>query len=58
MLLEHEQNNDLGMDALVSVCSCNERNDDLGMDALVSVCSWHTNGIMIWDALVTLVSVW
>ena len=35
MLLEHERNYDLGMDALVTVC---ERNYDLGMDALVSAC--------------------
>ena len=47
MLLEHERNYDLGMDALVSVCFWNtndERNYDLGMDALVSGCSWNTNG--------------
>ena len=34
MLLEHEQNYDLGMDALV--------------DALGTVCSWNKNGIIIW----------
>ena len=50
MLLEHERNYDLGMDALGTVCSwnTNERNYDLGMDALGTVCSWNTNGIMIW----------
>ena len=50
MLLEHEQNYDLGMDALVTVIMLleHERNSDLGMDALVTVCSWNTNGIMIW----------
>ena len=54
MLLEHDRNYDLGMDALVTVCSGqrmlveHERNYDLGMDALVTVCSWNTIGIMIW----------
>ena len=52
MLLEHERNYDLGMDALGTVCSWNtnehERNYDLGMDALGTVCSGNTNGIMIW----------
>ena len=53
MLLEHERNYGLGMDALVTVCSWNmsrehERNYGLGMDALVTVCSWNTNGIIVW----------
>ena len=49
MLLEHERNYDLGMDALVTPMLLeHERNYDLGMDALVTVCSWNTNGIMIW----------
>ena len=43
MLLEHEQNYGLGMDALVTVCSYG-----LGMDAMVTVCSWNANGIMVW----------
>ena len=58
MLLEHKRNYDLGMDAVVTVCSWNgcsgnrmllehERNYDLGMDALVTVCSWHKAGIVI-----------
>ena len=47
MLLEHERNYDLGMDALVTVCSC-ELNYDLGMDALVTVCFGSANGIMVW----------
>ena len=49
MLLEHERNCGLGMDALVSVCSLeHERKCGLGMDALVSLCSWNTNEIMVW----------
>ena len=36
MLLEHERNYGLGMDALVSVCS------------LVSVCFWNAIAIMVW----------
>ena len=49
MLLEHERNYGLGMDALVISHSLrHERNYGLGMDALVSVCSWNTNGIMVW----------
>ena len=42
MLLEHERNYALGMDALVTVCSA------LGVDALVTVWSLNTNGIMRW----------
>ena len=34
MLLEHERNYGLGMDALVSVCSWNTNGIGLGMDAL------------------------
>ena len=62
MLLEHERNYDLGMDALGTVCSWNtngimiwawmlwehERNYDLGMGALGTVCFGNTNGISIW----------
>ena len=62
MLLEHERNYGLGMDALEHErnygfghgCSGermlleHERNYGLGMDALVSVCSRNTNGIMVW----------
>ena len=48
MLLEHERNYGLGMDALVSGCSWNTNENDFGMDALVSGCSWNTNGIMVW----------
>ena len=50
VLLKHERNSGLGMDALVAVCSLleHERNHGLGMDALVIVCSWNTNGIMVW----------
>ena len=47
MLLEHERNYALGMDALVTVFE-HERNYALGMDALVTVCSWNTKGIMRW----------
>ena len=40
MLLKHERNYVLGMDALVPVCSLeHERNYGLGMDALVTICS-------------------
>ena len=42
MLLEHERDYGLGMDALVTVCSWNT-NDGSGMDALVTVCSWNTS---------------
>ena len=48
MLLEHERYYDLGMDALVIVCSRNERYYGLGIDALVGVCPWNTNVIMVW----------
>ena len=48
MLLEHERNYDLGMDAGHRMLLEHERNYDLGMDALVTVCSWNTNRIMIW----------
>ena len=48
MLLEHERNYDLGMDALGTVCSGNTNGIMMGMDALGTVCSWNTNGIMIW----------
>ena len=61
MLLGHERNYDLGMDAGATVCSWDtngimiwalllghERNYDLSMDARATVCSWDTNGIMIW----------
>ena len=44
MLLEHERNYGLGMDALIIVCSWN----GLGMDALIIVCSWNRNVIMVW----------
>ena len=51
MLLEHERNYGLGMDALVSGCSWKTNGimvwDGLGMDALVSVCSGNANGIMV-----------
>ena len=62
MLLEHERNYGLGMDALVIACSwevwfghaCfgrmilgHEQKYGLGMDALVSACSWDTKGIMV-----------
>ena len=40
MLLKHERNYGLGMDALVTVCSLeHDRNCGLGMDALVTICS-------------------
>ena len=50
MLLEHERYYDLGMDALVIVCS---RNTNVimiraWMLCMVIVCSRNTNGIMIW----------
>ena len=62
MLLEHERNYRLGMDALVSVCSWNTNGIEvwawilwspyalgcLGMDALFTVCSWNMNGIEVW----------
>ena len=48
MLLEHERNYGLGMDALVRMHLEHERNYGLGMDSLVSVCTWNTNGIMVW----------
>ena len=49
MLLEHERNYDLGMDALgTRMLLEHDRNYDLGMDALGTICSWNTNGIMIW----------
>ena len=49
MLFEHERYHGLGMDALVTVCSCkNECYHGLGMDALVIVCSWSTDVIMVW----------
>ena len=44
MLLEHERNYDLGMDAQVSEP---ERNYGSGMDALVIVCSPNPNGMMV-----------
>ena len=59
MLLERERNYDLGMDALVTVCSWkHERNYDLGMGALVTVCSWkhERNYDLGMDALVTVCS--
>ena len=49
MLLEHERDYGLGMDALRPVCSEtrmlleHERYYGLGMDALRPVCSWNTN---------------
>ena len=64
MLLEHERNHALGMDALVTVSSWKTngsmvwawmlwspyvaRNYAMGMDALVTACSWNTNGSMVW----------
>ena len=50
MLVEHERNYVLGMDALVHerMLSKHERKYVLGMDALVSICSWNTNVIMVW----------
>ena len=63
MLLEYERSHDLGMGALVSVCSWNTNvitvwgcySDrmlleyyGLGMDAAVTVCSWNTNVNMVW----------
>ena len=39
MLLKHERNFGLGMDAAVSACSWNTRYYGLGMEALVSVCT-------------------
>ena len=62
MLLKHERNNGLGMDALVIVCSWNTNGTmvwawrlwspyALGTRtglALVTVCSWNTNGTMVW----------
>ena len=48
MLLEHERDYGLGMNALVSVLLEHEWDSGLGMDALVSVCSGNTNEIMVW----------
>ena len=49
MLLEHERNYDLGMDAFGNhMILEHERNYDLGRDALGTACSWNTTGIMIW----------
>ena len=49
MLLEHERNYGLGMDAAgPRMLLEHERNYGLGMDALVIACSWNTNGIMVW----------
>ena len=49
MLLEHERNYGLGMDAAgPRMLLEHERNYGLGMDALVIECSWNTNGIMVW----------
>ena len=48
MLLEHERNDGLGMDALVAVCLEHEQNAGLGMDALVIESFWSMNGIMVW----------
>ena len=49
MLLEHEQNRGLGMNALVTVCFlAHERNRGLGMNALVTICSWNTKRNMVW----------
>ena len=54
MLLEHERNYGLGMDALVSVCSWNTSGIMVWAwmlwlaYALVSVCSWNTNEVMVW----------
>ena len=51
MLLEHERDYGLGMDAMVTVCSWNTNeimvDYGLGMDAMVTVCSWNTNEIMV-----------
>ena len=49
MLLEHELNYGLGMDALVAINMLleQERNYGVGMDALVAACSWNTNGTMV-----------
>ena len=43
MLLEHERNYDLGMDALVTVCFWNTRGSTIWVE---TVCSWNTNGII------------
>ena len=48
VLLEHERNYGLGMDAGQRVLLEHERNYGLGMDALVIVCSWNANGFMVW----------
>ena len=48
VLLEHERNDGLGMDALVAVCLEHEQNAGLGMDALVIESFWNMNGIMVW----------
>ena len=49
MLLEHERNSGLGMDALVSVRSWNTKAIMVWalMHWLAYVCSWNTNGIMV-----------
>ena len=48
MLLEHERNYGLGIDALVRVCSWNTKGYGVSMDALVRVRSWNTSEIMAW----------
>ena len=49
MLMEHERNDGLGMDALGQrMLMDHEPNDGLGMDALVTVCSWNPRAIMVW----------
>ena len=49
MLLEHERNNGLGVDASGRhMLLERKRNHGLGMDALVTVCSWNMSGVMAW----------
>ena len=49
MLLEHERNYGLGMDAAGPRMLLEQaQNYGLGLDALVTVCSRNTNGTMVW----------
>ena len=50
MFWEHERYDNLGMEALLSVCSgnTNVRYSGLGLDALVSVCSRNICVIVVW----------
>ena len=48
MLLAHERNYGLGMDALMTVCSWNTNGFFwLSMDALMTVCSWDTTRTLL-----------